>query len=171
MTFDTFYRARPGVGGMGRRTPAWLFFTFFRPWKMVSLNRRVWEQKRALGTLQGSFWRLHGLPKSVISLQTSSKNQLFHEFASKTPCHPLLARFQVVSSPKIRPKREPQGGVREPWFSLKTLKMTGVLTISWFQSFQLTLFIINIQVWTLVCRSSYFKSFQADIWTPIHLQK
>ena len=72
-------------------------------------------------TLQGWFWRSHGLPKSVFSFHTSSKNQLFYEFASKTPCEPLLARFQVFLSTIISPMMEPQGGVREPWFSLKPL--------------------------------------------------
>ena len=104
------YRASPRLSRRGPHLSPWLFFTFFRPKKNVSLNQRIWEPKRALETLQGWFWRLHGLPKSVISLHTSLKIQLFYEFASKTLCEPLLARFQVLLSPKIRPKTEPQKG-------------------------------------------------------------
>ena len=79
------------------------------------------KAKTPPGETQAWFWEIHRVPKIVISFRTSFKNKLFHTFASKTPCEPLLARFQVFLSTIISPMMEPQGGVREPWFSLKTL--------------------------------------------------
>ena len=65
----------------------------------------MWE---ILGTYSGS----NEPPKVVISLETSFKNELFKQSASKTSSKPLLNRFWVVLSPQMRPQEDTKGGPR-----------------------------------------------------------